>query len=102
MCVCVDDLVSSDERMHSQVVLHHFLCHIWRMGRDSAPQKRGGTSLRLLVGCTGFLHVLEEGVPRLERQIQRRGIKHEQEISLSEKIDFILEWTIFIFRDLFV
>lgn len=82
MCVCVSHswawwvyLICSNESVHSQVVLHHFLCHVWWVGQHSALEQSGGASLTRLARRTGGLDVTEECVPRLEhrkRQIQER------------------------------
>lgn len=60
-------LVGSNERVHSQVVLDYFLCHVWWVGQGSAPEQSGGASVARLARWTG-LHVTEERVPRLEKE----------------------------------
>lgn len=83
VCVCssqlgrvsVEYLVGSNESVHSQVVLHHFLCHVWWVGQHSALEQSGRASLARLARRAGGLDVTEECVPRLEdrdRWIQQR------------------------------
>ena len=72
VCVCVTAgyLVGSNERVHCQVVLHHFLRHVWWVGQHSALEQSGGPSLTRLARRTGGLDVTEECVPRLEHRGQ--------------------------------
>lgn len=58
-------LVGSNERVHSQMVFHYFLCRIWRMRPHPALQQSGGAFLTRLSRRAGGLEVAEEGVPGL-------------------------------------
>lgn len=91
LCMCVflqlgrlsvEYLVSSNERVYSQVVLYHFLCHVWRVGQHSALEQSGGVSFSRLSRRTGSLDVTEECIPRRlqhrERQIQQRQTNPSQ------------------------
>lgn len=70
VCVCssqlgrvsVEYLVGSNESVHSQVVLLHFLCHVWRVGQHSALEQSGEVSFTRLTRRTGSLDVTEECV----------------------------------------
>lgn len=40
--VTAEYLVGSNESVHSQVVLHHFACHLWLGGQRSALEQSRG------------------------------------------------------------
>lgn len=82
--VSVEYLVGSNESVHSQVVLHHFLCHVWWVGQHSALEQSGWASLTRLARRAGGLDVTEECVP---------GLEHIEKTDPAEASRSIKTWT---------